>query len=347
MDVVVVRYLLVVNAILFVLLVSVKTQASDSGLPIYAAYVSENVNLECEYIKCELDALDSQTLSDIAATIADADVLKEALASSQYEVLIGNGLVNISEGTQQAELVLEITTSWRNVPIDDLVLRSITTTEQINIAAKHLLEVWAKHLEANQVLEANKIYEVLGASDYSKELKVPNEIGEFVLVQSAVYRDPLLGSISRYIHPQFGDAIVDISVYPFSQFSHIDKQQESTAQSAQIGTHAWLKVEMENELAQIQSLISQANIEHFTISEIQPAEIKYNGQAYKGLRIAVLLNPNDDPFYSTQYVFQQNDKIIKLTGNLPESMMNVLVSESLPKIVVPGESAFMQSLRGG
>ena len=104
---------------------------------------------------------------------------------------------------------------------------------------------------------------------------------------------------------------------------------------------------LQNEIAQIKQLIAKSNIKDFTISSISPATITVNDVLLEGFRLEVLLYANSDPEYSTQYIFQQNDKVIKLTGNLPEFMMNELVSESLPKITVPGESSFMRRLRKG
>lgn len=309
-------------------------------LPIYAAYVSEQVQQQCKSSQCTLGPLDGEKLTALAAQLSDADLLAESLALSDYEVLIGNALVNINENNT-AELVLEITTSWRQIPIDDIELKAHINIDDIDASAQIMMQKWTKHLELNQVLEADRIYQRLEASNYKKGLNVPAYIGEFVLQGSAVYRDPLLGSITRYVHPEFIDAVVDISVYPFSPLTNGSAGSPSYLQTD------YLQTEMNNELRQIRQLITQANIQDFSISDIQAAEVHINGKVIQGLRIEVLLNIDSDPVYSTQYVFKQNDKIIKLSGNLPQFMMSVLVSESLPKIKVPAESTFMKSLRQG
>lgn len=316
------------------------SQLAMAELPIYAAYVSDQVQQQCKSSQCTLGPLNGDKLTALAAQIKDAELLAESLALSDYEVLIGNALVNVNENNT-AELVLEITTSWRQVPIDDIELKAQINIDDIDASAQIMLQKWTKHLELNQVLEADRIYQRLEASNYKQELNVPASIGDFVLQGSAVYRDPLLGSITRYVHPEFADAVVDISVYPFSPFT-----KGSTGSPNPLQTD-YLETEMNNELSQIRQLITQANIQDFSISDIQAAEVQIDGKAIQGLRIEVLLNIDSDPVYSTQYVFKQNDKIIKLTGNLPQFMMSVLVSESLPKIKVPVESTFMKSLRQG
>ena len=335
------RYIHIIPLFALVLGTYVKAE-----MPIYAAYISDDLASQCEHSECQLNTFDAQALLSIMSSLPSSMLIEEALSVSEYEVLIGNALVNINQQTQEAELVLEITTSWRKVPIDDLVLRHSTLLENTEQAAKTLLAKWAQHIEQNLVLEADKIYQTLGASDYANELQVPENIGDFKRLESAVYRDPLLGSITRYTHPRFDTAIVDISVYPYSPFLKSVANIKTEQDYVQNGSH-WLQLEMENEITQIKELIEQAKIQDFSISSIQPAVIVVNGKSIEGFRLEVLLHTQTDPVYSTQYVFQQNDKIIKLTGNLPEYLMNTLVTESMSQIKVPNESSFMRSLRQG
>lgn len=323
-------------------LIGITSAYAKSEIPIYAAYVSDELASECQdskRAKCQLNTFDGDALSSLASALPSSLLIEDALSVSEYEVLIGNGIVNIDQDTQKGELVLEITTSWRQVPIDDFNLRLPTSLKHADETAKTILSQWAEHIEKNYILEAEKIYQVLGASDYDSELQVPDSIGDFVKLQSAIYRDPLLGSITRYTHPRFDTAVVDISVYPFSPFL--------TSKLADVESDSPLQLEMANELNQIKQLITQANINDFKISSISEAVINVNNVKIEGLRLEVLMHSDTDPIYSTQYLFQQNDKIIKLTGNLPEFMMNALVTESLPKIKVPSESSFMRSLRAG
>jgi hypothetical protein len=341
LEVIAVRYINIIP-----LLALVTSTIVRAEMPIYAAYVSDDLAAHCEINNCQLNTLDAQNLSSIVASLPSSLMIEDALSVSEYEVLIGNALVNINPKSLEAELVLEITTSWRKVPIDDLVLRQKTSIENTKESAKIMLAQWAQHIEQNLILEADKIYQTLGASDYSTELQVPENIGDFTRLESAVYRDPLLGSITRYTHPRFDTAVVDISVYPYSPFLKSATTQKTQQDYVRSGSD-WLQLEMENEITQIKELIEQANIEDYSISSVQAAEIIVDGKPLEGFRLEVLLHTQTDPVYSTQYVFQQNDKIIKLTGNLPEFLMSALVAESMSQIKVPNESSFMRSLRQG
>ena len=318
-------------------------------MPIYAAYVSDEIHHTCQQkalAACQLNAFTGESLTAVVASLDSSLMIEDALSLSEYEVLIGNAVINIDEKTQEGELVFEITTVWRQVPIDDLTLRQITPLSNVEQTARNLLSQWSRHIQRNKVLEATKIYQVLGASDYSTELSVPRTIGDFRQQQSAVYRDPLLGSVTRYSHPRFDSAIVDISVYPFSPFAG-KSTHENASTNVVNDKQSRLHAEMENELAQIRQSIASAKIQDYSISSIHPAAITVNGSVLNGLRLEVLLHTQTDPQYSTQYIFEQNDKVIKLTGNLPEFMMEKIVTESLPQIKVPTESLFMRTLRQG
>ncbi len=342
LGVVAVRYFRILLPLLILPAVSIQAE-----MPIFAAYVSDKLTNECVQTGCQVNVLDANQLSALASTLKNADEVQAALLVSEYQVLIGNALIEHPQNSAfQTELVLEITTNWRNIPIDDITLRATVENADIERSAATMLANWSLHIEQNLVLEADRIYQTLGASDYLKELHVPNFIGDFVQMQTAIYRDPLLGSITRYSHPNFAEAVVDISVYPFSPFTRYDEKLISLASSSSLQVNK-LKQVMENEIIQIQALIAQAQIQDFSISTIEPAVIEVNGEVLEGMRMEVLLNTTSDPIYSTQYVFQQNDKVIKLTGNLPEFMMRKLVTESIPQIKVPQESRFMKSLRQG
>jgi hypothetical protein len=338
-----VRYFSIFPVLGLCILIVCSTYAKAQS-PFYAAYVSDELTDSCKNLsksKCVLNIYDSETLGLLITELPASLMIVDSLGLSEYEVLIASALIRADEKTQQAELVLEITTNWRQVPIDDFNVRKVVSMNNTDEIAKEILSEWAHHIETQSILEATQIYQVLGASNYAKELLVPSTIGDFVRSRSAIYRDPLLGSITRYSHPQFSTAVVDIAVYPLSPFLETrPSQARGLARNS-------LQLVMENEISQIKGLFAQANIEDYTISSIRPARINAHGSAIEGLCLEILLDTEGEPTYSTQYVFQQKDKIIKLSGNLPDFMMRELVNESLPNINVPSESSFMQSMRQG
>ncbi|MEM0911419.1 MAG: hypothetical protein AAGJ37_10620, partial [Pseudomonadota bacterium] len=259
----------------------------------------------------------------------------EALSLSEYQMLVGSALVNEN---QTPMLHLEITTSWRGVTIDEYnVSTPITDGNTVELVAGDILNHWISHVEFSDVLNAKIIYEALNASDYENQLKLPQHVGEFMIQQRALYRDPMQGSITRYVHPDFSDAVFDVSVYPISPFIHDSKLSDDELISAELGA----------EKRQLLLLIENADIPSYDISEIEDAQLIVSESSIKGFKLRVALNTEFEPAYSTQYVFRKGDKFIKLTGNFPDNVMQSLVKQSLPQIIVPPESAFMKAMRSG
>ncbi|MDT0595861.1 hypothetical protein [Glaciecola petra] len=328
------------------------SKATDTAMPIFAAYTSNNLQRQCEKISCNLNVLQSDELQRASLQMSNVDELQSALSLSEYEVLIATAIVHTDTAP---ELIFEITTTWRDIPLNDLVIAKNLDSDAINNpndiieTATSILSEWLGFIQAEHVLEATTIYKKLKASDYTNMLQVPSSIGEFTLRESALYRDPMQGSISRYSHPEFSDAIIDINVFPISPFKHSNTASLSNInlepRNAKLEKTRPLKIELHSEAEHINQIIKQANIDDYSISDVEKTSIHINGEVTEGYKLSIALNPNDDPVFSTQYVFLQNDKIIKFTGNLPESFMHKIVSQSPIMIKVPEESEFMQALR--
>lgn len=329
----------------------VYSKSADNIMPIYAAYTSNNLQQQCEKIICELNPLQSAELQRATLQVSKVSELQSALGLSEYEVLIGTAIVH-AETTP--ELVFEITTTWRDIPLNDLVIAKNMDSDAMKDSgylietATLIMNDWLGFIQAEQVLEATTIYKTLNASDYTNRLQVPSSIGEFKLLESALYRDPMQGSISRYSHPDFAEAIIDINVFPISPFKHSEQiaiDANDTEQANSLEKTKPLKIELYSEAQHINQIVKQANIADYSISEVEKTSIQINGEIVEGYKLSIALNNNDDPVFSTQYVFMQNDKIIKLTGNLPDSFMHKVMSQSPITIKVPEESEFMRTLR--
>jgi hypothetical protein len=305
----------------------------EQSWPVYAAQLSDEVISECESKSCTLNVLDAATLSNILNKHPMSMDVHEALNLSEYELLVSSALIETDTQRGEKALVLEMTTSWRGIPVDDFNLK-VPHSDTLDATATAVLNQWVSSVQENEVFSAERIYKIIGASDYQNQMQLPETIGDFVRSQTALYHDPLQGSITRYLHPDFADAVVDVSVYPVSPFTHPDKNLEES-----------LSAEMQIERTQIQTLIEQAQMSDYLISEIQTTELTSASGPISGLAMEVALETQIDPVYSTQFLFTQNDKFVKLTGNLPKGMMLSLVNESVAQIKVPQESSFMQSMR--
>ncbi|GEM_PF-2718208 len=309
--------------------------SSATEFPILNSEVSDLVNDVCESTTCVKNVLDEQTIDGILMQHASAPQIAEALSLSEYQVLVGSALENKNKSPM---LHLEITTSWRGVPIDEYnVSTPVKDDSSVELTAKEIFNHWVSHVEYSDVLNAKIIYRALNASDYENQLKLPSTVGEFMMQQRALYRDPMQGSITRYVHPEYSDAVFDVSVYPISPFVHNVDLSDDELISAELGA----------EKQQLMLLIEGSDIPGYNISEIEDAQLDVSESSYKGYKLKVALNTEFEPAYSTQYVFKKGDKFVKLTGNFPDRVMEMLVKQSLPQIIVPPESAFMKAMRNG
>ncbi|MFC3122167.1 hypothetical protein [Agaribacter flavus] len=310
--------------------------STKQDMPFYAASLSTEAKEYCQSTQCNTHNFDKQALRQLIESNEYADDVREALALSEYEVLVGDTLIDV-DGSPA--LLMEITTNWRGVPIDDLnITQNISlplTTEKLNNAASKLLDTWVSHIRRAEVLDAERIYQTLGASNYQQELSIPAQIGDFALQQQALYRDPMQGSIARYEHPEYIDAIVDISVYPVSPFAYSKEMKDADL----------LAAELNSEHMQVQALVERAGINEYSISEIKPLTIKKNSKVLEGYAFQVELKNGLEPVYTTNYLFKKGDKFVKLSGNFPDMVMLPIVEQSIAKIEVPPESAFMRSMR--
>jgi hypothetical protein len=302
----------------------------ERAWPIFAAQISDSVLEYCQIERCDLNLIDKALLEQLFEVHPNKEDVFDSLTLSEYELLVSSA-VKINKAASQT-LVLEMTTSWRGVPIDDFNVET-TIDSSLTETAATVINRWVNRAQSEDVFDAKRIYDMVGASDYSQHLQLPEKIGEFVLIETALYHDPMLGSISRYKHPKFADAVVDVSVYPISPFVHPKSK------------FAPLQSEMEIEKSHISTLIEQAKLDDYYISDIQSARFTSALGNVDGLSLEVALQTKIDPVYSTQFLFTQNDKFIKLTGNVPKHMMLALVQESIGQIRVPHESSFMQSMR--
>lgn len=303
--------------------------------PVQKNQVSQLIKDMCEKTACVENILDEQTIISFLSQHTAAKQIAEAFSLSEYQVLVASALVNKQ---QSPMLHLEITTSWRGVPIDEYnVSTPVAEDNTVTTVADEVLGHWITHVEFSDVLNARIIYEALNASDYENQLELPNTIGDFTMQQRALYRDPMQGTIARYVHPEYSDAVFDVSVYPISPFVHGNELSDEELISAELGA----------EKQQLMLLIEGSDIPSYDISDIEDAQLMTSDASYKGFKLRVALNTDFEPAYSTQYVFRQGDKFVKLTGNFPDKVMESLVLKSLPLIIVPPESAFMKAMRNG
>lgn len=318
----------------------------------FSSYLSEDSSTKCQLANnhqpCVEDAIpadaffaalsQNQYFADIAPSSNQHDyellVANEAAQSKRtfWQKVQGNVLGDDALKHDTTTYFTEVSVQWRGLEIhSELIELSIASQENPNTAdlADQVLTDWIKTSDQQHIFSAPFLYSALRASDYTRDLSLPLSIGEFQNTDTQLYHDPFKGVISRYIHPVYENAVMDITVYPILQ-------------DISMPLPALLAIEIEEELQQAK-MVAKARQTDLVV-DMPPAPYKTAGN--EGYRLALSATGNDgEPIFATSYVFRMKDKIVKFSGTFPPRIADDLVSQTLPLMRVPDESELMAELR--
>ena len=149
-------------------------------------------------------------------------------------------------------------------------------------------------------------------------------------IRDRLYADPFSGAITRYTHPAYEDALIDVTVYPFLEQLTLDENE-------------LLPKQLEEDLKRAKS---NAQIQKLTLSQVKPAaRYEVNNQIF-GWRLGLSATSETSPsIYATTYVFRRQDKIIKVSTTFPPDYSDNIVDKLIVKIEVPEESKMMKNVR--
>lgn len=317
------------------------TEASVSNfsdINIYAAHLTEELETLCNTnttVDCELNVLSQPSLVTALQQADTTGTIIAALENSEYEVLIGSARVKNSDNSIH-ELVLEISAHWHGITLEDIQLKasldsSISDfTESISEASNKLLRQWVENALHKKLFSAEFLYQFLGASNYTTELKVPKQIGDFALSRQHLFNDPLKGMLSRYIHKDFELAVFDVYVYPLKSNDSVITQSQN---------------ELLREQQDIRSISKALGKDALTMSEVYEVNNLIGLQDIRVFAFEAKLQTDSEPLFATQYAFVKNDKVVKFSVNVPARITNSLIVDAINAIVVPPESSMMKQVR--
>jgi hypothetical protein len=309
---------------------------NNTDISIFAAHVTGELESSCKTnteIICKLNVLSQ---ADLLASLYQADTSGKIISSlngSEYELLIGSATIT---GKAIQELRLEVSAQWRGIMLNDVQLslvleNSVTnTTEKIATASNQLLSRWIDIASNKKLFSAEYLYQFLGASDYTNELKVPYKIGDFALSRQHLFNDPMKGMLTRYIHKDFALAVFDVYVYPLK-----------TSHSVAIQSQNELLLEQQD----IRAISKALGKDALTMSDIYELESIAGLQDTRVFAFEAKLQTDSEPLFATQYVYVKNDKVVKFSINAPARITNNLIAEAINAIAVPSESSFMKQVR--
>lgn len=323
---------------------------------LFSTWPGDTMSARCQQVnttdRCMEDAIAG---NEFAAILKEKnwfdDVLTESDAAD-YEILIaslsaqvadndsdGVSLHSATAGLWPANTTphyfTEFTVQWRGVEIDSQRFETYSKTEKpVTEFASEILDTWWLASLRKSVFSAEYLFTALGASDYNSELVLPQSIGEFILQDTQHYPDPFKGIISRYSHPEFDDALIDITVGPVLMDLTMPESQR-------------LQAALEENLKEATQMSAAQGLKLITDSPVSAFTVNSASQRFNGYRMAVHAeNELGEPLFATTYVFEMKDKLVTLSTTFPPRIADNLVSAALPVIEVPGESALMKTIRG-
>lgn len=325
----------------------------NQGVAVFSTYPSEDLLETCNEQR-ETNSLRPNFVSDSTLCQEDAispeNFIKELIESGKfdnllpytegndYELLIANVGVGPGVHKQNAKQFAEFTLQWRGIEIDSSAFEITVENSDTNLNEKQdtennarlLVSRWLEHVKHKQIFTSEFLFDALEASNYSSAMQVPETVGDFTKLDTQLFSDPFSGAITRYIHPNFEDALVDVTVYPFlAQLS----SEESEL----------LPQELESDLKKASAT---AELQHLILSEVSPASPYAVNDKLSGWRLGLSANSETSPtIFATTYVFRQQDKIVKVSTTFPPDFSDTIVNQLIVKVEVPRESEMMKKVR--
>lgn len=311
---------------------SVYAQQLSLGLSFYSTYPSESLSTQCNTTdrasehttQCVEDVVSPELYVQALEDLNTFTTIAPFSGGNDYELLVAN----LSHQDEDAKHYSEFTLQWRGVEIDSFTAISSGNSSQ-EVAVSAVAE-WLSHALSASIFSAPHLYGSIGASDYIGALKLPQTIHQFERTGIQLYPDPFQGIVTRYVHNEFEDAIVDVSVFPFmAQTLH--------------PSSALLIDELENDHQLAQSVADQRDLKLVAQNPISPFAA-HNGNS--GFKLHLVANGLDEePVFATSYAFFAKDKVVKVSTTFPEGLSDEFTNVLIANIEVPDESKLMSEVR--
>lgn len=309
---------------------------ANTDISVFSTYPSNQVLARCKQTVAAKECVEDSIAPDVfVKALSSRGWFNQVAAYNDtfdYELLIAHiSGPTSTENRINAHHFTEVTVMWRGMEIDSTIVENTFTQKEDNHKkAVTVLTEWFHYSQQNRLFTAAFLYSSLNASNYLDELDVPSTLGDFARLDTQLYPDPFKGVITRYTHPEFAEALIDVTVYPIlASLDHdnndiLIKQLNADWETAQaVAKHQSLSLSKQPEAARY-----QANSKH------------------TGWRLGIKAeSPTQETIYATTYVFQQHDKIVKIATTFPSTQSDPIANALIAQIAVPEESALMMQVR--
>lgn len=320
----------------------------NQGVSVFSTYPSDSLLKACTEQQKSTEIMPAhEALVDLCSedAISPDSFIKELSESGEfnnllpygegndYELLIAN--VGAAPGKRQhhTKQFAEFTLQWRGIEIDSSaydVGAEIGNGSSKEKEAQLLVSRWLKHVRKAEIFTSQFLFDALEASNYDLALQVPDTVGGFTKLDTQLFSDPFSGAITRYTHPDFEDAIVDVVVYPFLA--------QLSSQESEI-----LPMQLETDL---QKASATAELQRLTLSQVIPTSPYTVNDKVSGWRLGLSATSETSPtIFATTYVFRQQDKIVKVSTTFPPEFSDTIINQLIVKVEVPQESELMKKVR--
>ena len=300
----------------------------SAPVSVFSTYPSPELVALCNEpeVRCEEDSITPDEFVSALKATSYLMSLQPYAENNDYELLIAN----VGKASTQ---FAEITLQWRGMEINSHIVKTSAhkPAESGNLQhAETLIRQWEDNAVNEGIFTAEFLYRALEASNYQHDLAVPNSFGQFTKLDTQLFADPFSGAITRYTHPAYEDALVDVIVYPFTQKITEDDR-------------TLLNEQLDVDLAKASAV---AKAQQLTLTLSSPAApYKVKGIA-DGWRLGIAAESEKAPtLYASTYVFRKHDKIIKIATTFPTDFSDPLVDELIQRVDVPKESLLMKRVR--
>jgi len=300
----------------------------SAPVSVFSTYPSSKLVALCNEpeSRCEEDSITPDEFVSALKATSYLTSLQPYKENNDYELLIANvGKVS----TQFAEITLQ----WRGMEINSHIVKTSAQKQAESGNLQHaetLIRQWEDNAVSKGIFTAEFLYRALDASNYEHDLAVPHSFGQFTKLDTQLFADPFSGAITRYTHPAYEDALVDVIVYPFA---HKITEDDRTLLNEQLN-------------ADLAKASAVAKAQQLTLTLSHPAAPYQVNGFTEGWRLGVKAEAENAPtLYASTYVFRKHDKIIKIATTFPTDFSDPLVNELIQHVDVPKESLLMKRVR--
>lgn len=279
---------------------------------------------------CQVNALDpalfQQSLQQTA--LFPVVVLKEA--GADYELLISS----LSYTGKRHRVQARFTLTWRGLPLKSYEYTMSRSGERDDTAfAGELVSQFLQDALKQKAFSPGFLAHNLKSEDYEDDLKAPEQISNFSLSERRIYNDPLEGSMLTYRDPSYSNDKIEVSVYPIPTSDIED-------------THAILEEETEKLRDNLTDFVTDLNLPPLQMTDDIRLSWNMLDKKFSGYYLDAKIEKDGvEPFYAAYFFFVQEDKIVRFTATFPSRFALDFVKQALPRMSVPGESAFISNLR--